>query len=1220
MFGEGFLVFDSLFGKVFIFRFCLDDMDGRMNRRVNKRGVSTLVATILIILIVVAAMAIVWLIVLPYLREGIEMGEEAKVSIETSGGFTFWDEENKSACVQIKRGTDQATLSKIEVVFSVNGESKIGIFAGNALPGVNEKSVRCFPLDAKPDSIKIVPYILVGNKEKSLGVVDEIVGISNIPSGVVGELSISKLADTPEFFPALMDRRTDWDTGFSEAKLYLTSEDYDVEVNDEEIAIHTEEQNPYILLPLEDQTKLTFKIEFISREDGNVTNTETKTIQYKNLCKNFPENACPWEVKLASEGQLNSEGDTVLFDEGELERVRSFEDSDEYCERYIYSRFRRNLRDYVGGVSASYSPLKTLENEYLIYGESKEPFDSANSSLVIPEGGVVVWGDYLEILSGPDAGEFRILKTAEKIGLTEWKILFYSKNNNFLYTPDSPSPLEKGTEFRIYKTWGFAVPMHISHAAMAYRLEFNGEVNTSEDYYQFAKEMLIYDPMMGGGVYSNYPHYWASYALAYDLLKDRLREDDLSDGTNYTKQIEYKLARMMDYSTVNKQVNMWKVSTVLSWTAYTFGSAGTNTLVLSDWVPPKGSQMTGPRDWMDNAMQLMHRPTYSDLYTLDGHLNTGTMYSNAAMSDIATFSFIYQRLTEVRLLEEPRFDEAIRTMTRVYFPDLVAPYGLAIGTHIKRIPTTLYQNPDFVNSETAGLMQGMIEKEKEVAARHGRDTACWGTAGNARMVQSLFMYDKSTSPILPENLMATDSKWRPTQFLPYANQIVFRDNWGQETRQLFGMGKGEVKGNYWIENYNIGTLMYYEDGEHLFGPDWSYSIPPSRYGEFTMLADGQVSASRMVAGNGELTHYFSYPDESDTGYFVQTGQIDVAFLMPGEDRARLFRDLNYDLSHNQRYPRDYPISVADENNYPEDVTMSRQILYFEDYILLFDEMSGDEEHDYEIVFTTHRLKEDISIDSSEKTASWSGVEADYSRAYLERDNTTNYYVSPEDANRSVRIQQLHDVDSFVDGEFTPEKFSVVNNNLGYVKQVKNGVENAQFLTVISSDDNHAVGDELIVSKVSGGAVLSHPGDSSYSDTLIFNESATATSTANGVEFTGKLAIARINNTNTLTDFYIREATALTQGGIKYFKKNSGDIHHLALSYFDGKIQGSIEVNGPTEIEIYSDFESSSIEFESHPENYPFVEGSTTTLESTYSDSDNILTITVPQGAGSLRIS
>jgi flagellin-like protein len=56
----------------------------------NKKGVSNIIATILIILVVVAAVAVTWLFVLSYFEEEIMTGENVRMDIETSGGFTFW--------------------------------------------------------------------------------------------------------------------------------------------------------------------------------------------------------------------------------------------------------------------------------------------------------------------------------------------------------------------------------------------------------------------------------------------------------------------------------------------------------------------------------------------------------------------------------------------------------------------------------------------------------------------------------------------------------------------------------------------------------------------------------------------------------------------------------------------------------------------------------------------------------------------------------------------------------------------------------------------------------------------------------------------------------------------------------------------------------------------------------------------------------------------------
>jgi hypothetical protein len=1168
----------------------------------NKRGISAIVATILIVLLVVAGVAIIWTAIIPLISEESDFQEKVNLKIVTAGGYTFWDEEEKAACVQIERGQDNLKLSRVEVIFSVNGKSEKGSFQKSEVPGPNEQSTKCFPLDAKPNSIKIIPYKKVGNGEESLGVSSEISFDSDIPDGTIGDLPIGKLDDEPEFFPAFMDRRTDWKTGFNEAKLYLTSADYDVIVNTQKTTIHTEEQNPYIILPLEDQTKLTFNIEFVSRKNGTIINSETKSITYNELCNDFPAGKCPWEVKLATPTQLNTPGTTILFDEADLERIKLFKNSNELCEYKIYDAFWKGIHNRIGGIEAS-KPLKSLEEDYLVYGVVNAPYgDGISSSISIPLGDNAVMYDYLEILSGPHTGEFRIIHNSENQGGGLFKIAFYTNNKNFIFTPDTPTTLEEGTQFRLYKINTFKNPHYMFLSAMAYRLDIKGETTTPEDYYQFAKEMLIYDPVYGGGVHSLYTHFWGQHALSYDLIKERLIQDDLADGTNYNEQIRTKLARMMDYATVEtKNINMWKVYMPISWTGYTFNSAATNAQVLADWTSPKGSKMTNPRDWMDNAMQELHRATYDDLYTKDGHLNTGAMYANAALQDISTFANIYHRLTGIQILAEPRFDEAMKTMIRTYFSDLIGPYGLAVN-YLQRTPTTLYQNPNLVNSTTASLMQGIIEKEKALAARRGETSVrCLGVSYPPAVVPALFMYDKSTTPLFPEDLMGSDPKWRPTQFLPYANQVVFRDSWNYNSRELFVMGKAEGKGNYWVKNEDIGNMMYYEDDEHLFGPDTTYSYSKSNYQSFPMLADGYYAASRLQGGNGELNHYFSYSDESANLPFIQAAQIDSFFSAPKE------------IMDETEFP-----------NYPSDVTTSRQILFLKDYILLIDEMMGTTTHDYEIAFTTPRLPSDIELDPTEQSASWSGVRVEYGGNVLNRDPTSGPYISSINAKRRVRIQQLNVLDNFFQGSYTPENPKFANQDLAYINQIQNNIQNAQFLTIISSDDNQQIGDELQIIKVpiTGGlgAIITHPSDASYSDTIISKNPTTQITTTlvvNDIDFTGKLAIARLDNTNKLTDFYLREATALTHDNIDYFKQNSGDLYHLALSYESDKIQGSVEAITNTEIEIYSEFKPSSIELESHPENYPFEDATTPTISHTYSN--NVITITIPAGSASLMI-
>ena len=59
----------------------------------KKRGISAIVATVLIILIVVAGMGIIWSVILPTITSvDIEPSKQA-ISIDTQGGYTVYDGE-----------------------------------------------------------------------------------------------------------------------------------------------------------------------------------------------------------------------------------------------------------------------------------------------------------------------------------------------------------------------------------------------------------------------------------------------------------------------------------------------------------------------------------------------------------------------------------------------------------------------------------------------------------------------------------------------------------------------------------------------------------------------------------------------------------------------------------------------------------------------------------------------------------------------------------------------------------------------------------------------------------------------------------------------------------------------------------------------------------------------------------------------------------------------
>ncbi|MDP6772105.1 MAG: hypothetical protein QF704_15485, partial [Anaerolineales bacterium] len=124
-------------------------------------------------------------------------GYDADISIETDGGYTYFDEEKGVACVQVKRTSSDLNLTRIEVLFSFDGttiEDK-GEFVGDKIPQENEMKQECFNLTnvgpnkgltvppyVSPDSIRLVPIYFDGVKE----VVGDVVAIVTGSSGNSG--------------------------------------------------------------------------------------------------------------------------------------------------------------------------------------------------------------------------------------------------------------------------------------------------------------------------------------------------------------------------------------------------------------------------------------------------------------------------------------------------------------------------------------------------------------------------------------------------------------------------------------------------------------------------------------------------------------------------------------------------------------------------------------------------------------------------------------------------------------------------------------------------------------------------------------------------------------------------------------------------------------------------------------------------------------------------
>lgn len=115
--------------------------------RMKKRGISTLIATVLLVLITIAAIGIIWGAILPLIQRGLGQGKacgfETALKIDKSQGWTCFNASENTTIVMIERPLADFDLSGIVVQISGEGKKVVktirptqrGIPGGGGTPG-----------------------------------------------------------------------------------------------------------------------------------------------------------------------------------------------------------------------------------------------------------------------------------------------------------------------------------------------------------------------------------------------------------------------------------------------------------------------------------------------------------------------------------------------------------------------------------------------------------------------------------------------------------------------------------------------------------------------------------------------------------------------------------------------------------------------------------------------------------------------------------------------------------------------------------------------------------------------------------------------------------------------------------------------------------------------------------------------------------------------------
>lgn len=126
-----------------------------------------MITTVLIILIVVAAVGIIWAVAIPMIKDVSFETPDTQVSIVISQGYTVYDPDEKFAFVHVKRGTDNESVGKLQFYFEIGGSTDT--FESSEVPETNGFRVYSFNFSryniyGTPNTVSVAPVFSRENK------------------------------------------------------------------------------------------------------------------------------------------------------------------------------------------------------------------------------------------------------------------------------------------------------------------------------------------------------------------------------------------------------------------------------------------------------------------------------------------------------------------------------------------------------------------------------------------------------------------------------------------------------------------------------------------------------------------------------------------------------------------------------------------------------------------------------------------------------------------------------------------------------------------------------------------------------------------------------------------------------------------------------------------------------------------------------------------------
>ena len=145
----------------------------------NKKGISTIVATVLIVLITVAAVTILWAAISPMIGQDMDRGvacfqAQNALTIDTDRRYSCYYNDTQDIKFRVQRTSADANIVAAEVYHDVNGATGTveKLEEGTSLPNPNTAKTGDIQADSTMDENSVVrlavaPVIMIGGEEVS---------------------------------------------------------------------------------------------------------------------------------------------------------------------------------------------------------------------------------------------------------------------------------------------------------------------------------------------------------------------------------------------------------------------------------------------------------------------------------------------------------------------------------------------------------------------------------------------------------------------------------------------------------------------------------------------------------------------------------------------------------------------------------------------------------------------------------------------------------------------------------------------------------------------------------------------------------------------------------------------------------------------------------------------------------------------------------------------